>query len=163
MAKQDDRMIISIYLTKQMCSEIDKKADRENISRNEQIRRYLEKGLAVEGYSQDVDFIATIIRQEFMAIYHVEDIQKYVELAVEKQTSRMEKMLTKVGKISAGGFFLLVKTLLQHTNEDAEDDFALLVEQAGKMGIEFMQQKNSTVNDILSDGKYVCRTAENNL
>ena len=52
MAKRDDRIITSVYLTKEMCNQIDKMADRGHISRNEQIRRYIEKGLAVEGYSQ---------------------------------------------------------------------------------------------------------------
>ena len=67
MAKRDDRIITSVYLTKEMCSQIDKMADRGHISRNEQIRRYIEKGLAVEGYSQDIDLIAGIIRQEVQA------------------------------------------------------------------------------------------------
>ena len=67
MAKRDDRIITSVYLTKEMCDQIDKMADREHISRNEQIRRYIEKGLAVEGYSQDIDLIAGIIRQEMQA------------------------------------------------------------------------------------------------
>lgn len=154
---------LNVKVSEDTAEQIKKLANSNHITVADQLREFIERGLTIHGYEQQLDTIATIIRQEFMAIYHVEDIQKYVELAVEKQTSRMEKMLTKVGKISAGGFFLLVKTLLQHTNEDAEDDFALLVEQAGKMGIEFMQQKNSTVNDILSDGKYVCRTAETNL
>ena len=40
-----------------------KKADREHISRNEQIRRFIKKGLTVDGYAEDIDFIASIIRQ----------------------------------------------------------------------------------------------------
>ena len=70
MVKRDDRIITSVYLTKEMCSQIDKMADRGHISRNEQIRRYIEKGLAVEGYSQDIDLIAGIIRQEMQAVCH---------------------------------------------------------------------------------------------
>ena len=71
MAKRDDRIITSVYLAKEMCSQIDKMADRGHISRNEQIRRYIEKGLAVEGYSQDIDLIAGIIRQEMQAVCHI--------------------------------------------------------------------------------------------
>ena len=48
-----------------------KKADREHISRNEQIRRFIKKGLTVDGYAEDIDFIASIIRQEFTAVYHI--------------------------------------------------------------------------------------------
>jgi hypothetical protein len=108
MVKRDDRIITSVYLTKEMCSQIDKMADRGHISRNEQIRRYIEKGLAVEGYSQDIDLIAGIIRQEVQAVYHIEDIKA----VVEQQANRIAKMHMKSGKVDAAAFFLLVKVLM---------------------------------------------------
>ncbi len=108
MVKRDDRIITSVYLTKEMCSQIDRMADREHISRNEQIRRYIEKGLAVEGYSQDIDLIAGIIRQEVQAVYHIEDIKA----VVEQQANRIAKMHMKSGKVDAAAFFLLVKVLM---------------------------------------------------
>ena len=101
MAKRDDRIITSVYLTKEMCSQIDKMADRGHISRNEQIRRYIEKGLAVEGYSQDIDLIAGIIRQEVQAVYHIEDIKA----VVEQQANRIAKMHMKSGKVDTAAFF----------------------------------------------------------
>ena len=60
MSKKADRIITSVYLTKEMCGQIDKLADREHISRNEQIRRFIKKGLTVDGYTEDIDFIASI-------------------------------------------------------------------------------------------------------
>ena len=108
MVKRDDRIITSVYLTKEMCSQIDKMADRGHISRNEQIRRYIEKGLAVEGYSQDIDLIAGIIRQEVQAVYHIEDIKA----VVEQQANRIAKMHMKSGKVDTAAFFLLVKVLM---------------------------------------------------
>ena len=62
MAKRNDRIITSVYLTKEMCEQVDRMAAKGHISRNEQIRRYIEKGLDVESYSQNIDFIAGIIR-----------------------------------------------------------------------------------------------------
>ena len=56
MSKKADRIITSVYLTKEMCGQIDKLADREHISRNEQIRRFIKKGLTVDGYTEDIDF-----------------------------------------------------------------------------------------------------------
>ena len=77
-------------------------AAKGHISRNEQIRRYIEKGLDVEGYSQNIDFIAGIIRQELLAVYHIEDIKA----VVEQQANRIAKMHMKSGKIDAAAFFL---------------------------------------------------------
>ena len=119
MAKKTDRIITSVYLTKEMCNEIDKLATRENVSRNEQIRRFIEKGLDIEGYTQNVDFISSIIRQEFTAVYHIEDIKA----VAEQQTNRLAKMLMKSGKIDAAGFFLLIKVLMNLAHEGTEDQF----------------------------------------
>lgn len=164
MPAKKDCIITSIYLTKAMCKEIDKKADRDLVSRTEQIRRYIEKGLSVDGYREDIDFIAGILRQEVLAIYHPEDIAKSVHETVaeltEKQASRIEKMQMKLGKTSAASYFLLVRVLMELYRNDNPADFAALVEKAGTMGVEFMKQKNSTVNEILKDGKHICRMAE---
>lgn len=141
--KSFTRIQLNVKVPEDTAEQIKKLANYNHITVAEQLREFIERGLTIRGYEQQLDTIATIIRQEFMAIYHVEDIQKYVEQAVEKQTSRMEKMLTKVGKISAGGFFLLVKMLLQHTGEDTVEDFALLVEQAATWGLNLCSKKTA--------------------
>ncbi len=147
MAKRDDRIITSVYLTKEMCGQIDKMANREHISRNEQIRRYIEKGLAVEGYSQDIDLIAGIIRQELQAVYHIEDIKA----VVEQQVSRIAKMHMKSGKISAAGFFLLVKVLMNMAHEGTEDQFDQMLSEAVALGVDYMQKKDFRINSFLQD------------
>ena len=37
----------------------------------------------------------------------------------------------------------------------------LVVVRLRQMGVEFMEQSNQTVNDILRDGNYACDTASN--
>ncbi|MEG0692800.1 MAG: ribbon-helix-helix domain-containing protein [Oscillospiraceae bacterium] len=163
MAKKDDRIITSIYLTKQMCGEIDKKADREHISRNEQIRRYIEKGLSVDGCTQDVDFIASILRQEMMAIYHPSDIKNLVDKSFDERISGFENSLSKVGKLIAGQFFLLVRLLMDTQGEYAEADLLNKVEVANDLGIQFMKKSNREVNEFLRSGFAVYDTAKDNL
>ena len=119
MPKKADRIITSVYLTKEMCGQIDKLADREHISRNEQIRRFIKKGLTVDGYTEDIDFIASIIRQEFTAVYHIGDITA----VVEQQTNRLAKMLMKSGKMDAAAFFLLIKVLMNVAHDGTQDEF----------------------------------------
>ena len=147
MAKRTDRIITSVYLTKDMCDQIDKVADREHISRNEQIRRYIEKGLTVEGYTKDIDFIATILRQELMAVYHIEDIKA----VVEQQTNRIAKMHMKSGKIDAAAFFLLIKVLMNMAHDGTEDEFDQMLNEAVTLGVDYMQKKDFQINSFLQD------------
>lgn len=148
MAKRDDRIITSVYLTKEMCSQIDRMADRGHISRNEQIRRYIEKGLAVEGYSQDIDLIAGIIRQEVQAVYHIEDIKA----VVEQQANRITKMHMKSGKVDAAAFFLLVKVLMNVAHEGTEEQFDQMLSEAVALGGTICRRRTSRSTAF-------CRTA----
>lgn len=156
MAKREDRIITSVYLTKEMCGQIDKIADREHISRNEQIRRYIEKGLAVDGYSQDIDLIAGIIRQELQAIYHIEDIKA----VVEQQTNRIAKMHMKSGKIGAAAFFLLIKVLMNVAHEGTEEQFDQMLNEAVSLGVDYMQKKDFQTNGFLQDSDNLRRIAD---
>ena len=91
----------------------------------------------MEGFAQNVDFIAGIVRQEFTSVYHIEDIKA----VVEQQTDRLAKMLMKSGKISAGGFFLLLRVLSLLANAGTEDDFDQMLGEAVSMGVDYMQKK----------------------
>lgn len=147
MAKRDDRIITSVYLTKEMCEQVDQAAVRGHISRNEQIRRYIERGLDVEGYSQNIDFIAGILRQELLAVYHIEDIKTIVE----QQTNRIAKMHMKSGKIDAAAFFLLIKVLMNLAQEGTTDQFDQMLGEAVALGVDYMQKKDFQVNSFLHD------------
>ena len=124
-----------------------KKADREHISRNEQIRRFIKKGLTVDGYAEDIDFIASIIRQEFTAVYHIGDIKA----VVEQQTNRLAKMLMKSGKMDAAAFFLLIKVLMNVAHDGTQDEFDQMLNEAVTLGVDYMQRKDFQINGFLQD------------
>lgn len=156
MNKRDDRIITSIYLTKEMCIQVDKIAAKEHVSRNEQIRRYIEKGLNIDGYTQNIDFISSIIRQELLAIYHIEDIKA----VVEQQTNRIAKMHMKTGKVDAAAFFLLLKVLINIAHEGTEEQFEQMLNEAVTLGVDYMQKKDFQINSFLQDSAYLRKLAD---
>ncbi len=156
MNKRDDRIITSIYLTKEMCIQVDKIAAKEHVSRNEQIRRYIEKGLNIDGYTQNIDFISSIIRQELLAIYHIEDIKA----VVEQQTNRIAKMHMKTGKVDAAAFFLLLKVLINMAHEGTEEQFEQMLNEAVTLGVDYMQKKDFQINSFLQDSAYLRKLAD---
>lgn len=70
---------------------LDRLAAKEHTTTSELVRRFVEKGLAVEGHKEEVEFIAGIIRQELLVVYHIEDIKA----VVEQQANRIVKMHMK--------------------------------------------------------------------
>ena len=137
----------SVYISKNTMDQIEKVAHSEGVKASEVMRGYIEKGLSIDGYKQDVDFIASIIRQELTAIYHIDDIKK----VVEAQTNRLAKMLMKSGKLSSAEFFLLIKVLIYMWDEKADYDFDQMLTEAVTLGVDYMQKKDFQINSFLED------------
>ena len=62
----------SVNFPSETLKTLDKLAAREHTTTSELIRNFVEEGLKVNGYEEQVDFIARIIRQEITAVYHVD-------------------------------------------------------------------------------------------
>ena len=137
----------SINFSPDTLKTLDTLAAKNNTTTSELVRQFVEKGLSVDGYKQDVDFIATILRQELLAVYHIEDIKA----VVEQQTNRIAKMHMKSGKIDAAAFFLLIKVLMNLAHEGTEDEFDQMLNEAITLGVDYMQKKDFQINSFLQD------------
>ena len=137
----------SINFSPDTLKTLDTLAAKNNTTTSELVRQFVEKGLSVDGYKQDVDFIATILRQELLSVYHIEDIKA----VVEQQTNRIAKMHMKSGKIDAAAFFLLIKVLMNLAHEGTEDEFDQMLNEAVTLGVDYMQKKDFQINSFLQD------------
>ncbi len=154
--KQEPTIQLCVKVPEHTAEQIKKLATTSNIGIAEQLRRFIEKGVSVEGYSQNIDFIASIIRQELMAIYHLEDIKT----VVEQQTNRIAKMHMKSGKVDAAAFFLLIKVLMNIAHEGTEDQFDQMLNEAVTLGVDYMQKKDFQINSFLQDTDNLRRLAD---
>ncbi len=146
----------SINFSTDTLDTLDKLAAKKQTTTSELVRGYVEKGLSLEGNREDIDFIASIIRQELMAVYHVEDIKGICD----HNTDRLAKMLMKIGKINGAIFFLLIKVLINLANEGSEDDFDQMLSAAVKLGVDYMQKKDFQINSFLQDTGHLRDLAE---
>ena len=146
----------SINFSTDTLETLDKLAAQKQTTTSELVRGYVEKGLSLEGNREDIDFIASIIRQELMAVYHVEDIKGICD----HNTDRLAKMLMKIGKINGAIFFLLIKVLINLANEGSEDDFDQMLSAAVKLGVDYMQKKDFQINSFLQDTGHLRDLAE---
>lgn len=145
--KQEATVQLCVKIPVHTAEQIKKLADADSIGVAEQLRRFIDKGLSIEGYSQNIDFIAGIIRQELMAVYHIEDIKA----VVEQQANRIAKMHMKSGKIDAASFFLLIKVLMNVAHEGTDDQFDQMLNEAVTLGVDYMQKKDFQINSFLQD------------
>lgn len=146
----------SINFSTETLETLDKLAAKRQTTASELVRGYVEKGLSLDANREDIDFIASIIRQELMAVYHVEDMKGICD----HNTNRLAKMLMKIGKINGAIFFLLIKVLINLTNEGSEDDFEQMLSEAVKLGVDYMQKKDFQINSFLQDTGHLRDLAE---
>lgn len=137
----------SITLHNNMLEQIEKLAYQNNINTSEQIRRFIDEGLKIKGYRQDIDMIADIIRSEFNSIYRLEDIKQLLD----SQANRLEKMISKLGKINCGQLFLLISMFLEIVAEDSHEKFDTILKKSMYNGIDYMQKQDYQINDFLRD------------
>ncbi len=156
MAKKTDNVITSIYITKEQYDQLEKLAVSMDISRTELIRNFISKGLAVQGYSQDMDMITAVIRQEINAIYRPEEIKNMMS----QQVDRIAKMLMKVGKMEAGSYFLLVKLILNIWPDPDLEGCLNMIQDTQDLGIGFMQLPDGDINRFLQDAENLMRIAK---
>lgn len=128
----------SVTFSMDMLEQLDKLAIRRRTTASDLVRGYVEKGLAIEGHKDDLDLIAAIVRQEIKA-------------QLDTQTDRLAKMLMKVGKISAGLYYLVLKLLLKQFGSTRSQSLKELATETRKMGVKYMQMKDFQINDYLED------------
>ncbi len=162
MPRKKDCMITSVYMTKEMCKQLDKAAQIEGFSsRGELIRSYIEKGLNTGMNRENEEFITNIIRQELKAVFHEREIKDVLKTVVEAQTNRLAKMLMKIGKLSSAEFFLMMKLLIYMWDEKADHDFDTMLRNSVNLGVDYMQKKDFQINSFLEDATNLRNLAEN--
>ena len=157
--KQSERIQLNVKVPSGTAEQIKKLAAANYLTVAEQLRRFIDNGLTINSYEQNIDFLCGMIRQELMAIYHIEDIRTVVAQELKGNSECLEQTMRKSGKASAAGYFLLVKLLTSLSGQFTPEEFMQIAEVAGQMGVEYMKQSNRDISDVLCDGETICRIA----
>lgn len=139
--------ILTLRLPKELHEQLSLKAQQENSDVSKCCRRLLKKGVSVEAYKDDIDFLTKIIRNELEAI-------------IEPYGNRQIKMLMKVGKATGGTMFTVIKLLLTLLNPNELYTFKELLESAMKLGVEYMKMKDFEVDQYLISSEKMLRAAK---
>jgi len=137
---------VTFHLTYDMAKKIEKLADSKNMNFSELIRKAIDKYMDVDQYKDDTEFIAGIV-------------QPIIKDEIGKQTNRLAAMLFKIGIITAGNYFLAVRTLSDVISPSMQEDFKDINANARKLGIDYMKQSGVGAVEFLEDGGAVERAA----
>lgn len=137
----------SITFNVDTLEQLDNLATRQHTTTSALVRDYVEKGLTIDGHKENIDLIATIVRQE-------------IKSQLDIQIDRLAKMNMKVGKISAGLYYLILKLLLKCYGATKSQSLKELATETRKMGVKYMQLRDYQINDYLEDEDMVYQDAD---
>jgi hypothetical protein len=138
----------SVVFPAEMLEQIEKVAAKKNVFASDVIRDYVNKGLSVTGYEDNIEFITGIVRQ-------------VVSAEIGRQANRLAAMLFKVGAITSSNYFLSVKMLSDVINPSMQEDFKDINSNARKLGIDYMKQTGVGVVEFLEDDEAVTAAVGN--
>ncbi len=131
----------SVRFKAKSIEDMEKLAAVRSISVSDIVREFVEKGLAVDGYKSDIDFITEIIHKELKEV-------------LEPQINRIVKMLMKIGKVSAGTMYSNL-SLIQLISDEDQEAFYEMINRSLRLGVEYMKKKDVEVDQYLSQADEV--------
>ena len=133
-----EKVITSIYLTKETLAAIDKLADRSGIPRTEQIRRFIDKGLAIDSYEDNLDMINGVIKQE-------------LAVQIKALGNRLAGLINRLTIISAAGYYANISIISDLIDQDRYSSFEKIEAAARKKALAYANQKNTDALAAFAD------------
>lgn len=130
----------TVRMSDDMMQAIEKIASVNGFSVAEQIRQWIQKGMDIDGYKRETEYIRKMIHEELASI-------------LDPAVTRIIKMQMKIGKAAGGLFFLNLRNLFGGKVNDADPKlFNDFVQRYMGKGVEYMSSvKDSDVNSFLTD------------
>lgn len=113
-------------------------ADRNGITRTEQIRRFIEKGLAIESYQDNLDMINSVISEE-------------LSLQIKKLGNRLAGLINRLTIISAAGYYANIAIISDLIDPDRYSTFEKIESIARKKALAYANQKNADALAAFAD------------
>lgn len=105
-------------------------ADRAGIARTEQIRRFIDKGLAIDSYEDNLEIINSVIRQE-------------LSLQIKKLGNRLAGLINRLTIISAAGYYANIAIVSDLIDTDRYSSFEKIEAAARKKALAYANQKDA--------------------
>lgn len=142
----DETQRFTIRVPQDMARRLEQKAAAENITVSDLIRRYIDKGLDLEGYKSEIDMLSGIMETVLNGV-------------LEPQIERLVKLIIKLGKINGAGYFLQLAYVISSRGENSLEEIAETVDRCNKLAIKFMSQKDSNIDKFLLNNAALLKEA----
>ena len=119
--------------------QLDKLASKSGWSTSSVIREAVDKYLDIQSYTDNIDLITNIIRQE-------------LDCSIKNQTNRLAALINRLTIISAAGYYTGISTVADLIDRDRYSSFEKIENLARRKALLFANSKNGAgIRDFLND------------
>jgi len=145
--KYEKAIQITIKVAPSTYKSLQKLAAKNNRNMSDVVRGFIDKGMTVDGYKDDINLITGLIRQT-------------VHTEMEMTANRLEKMMFKMGIISASNYFLAVRMLSDVISPSMQEDFKEINTRAREIGLEYMNMSYPAFRSLMENEEGVTEMAD---
>ena len=135
----------TFHLSGKLDEQLLKYCAKKNKSTSDAVRGFVEKGLAIESYTEEQDMLRKMIREELMSVQ-------------EKQIERLIKLELKSAMASGTALFLLLKFIGDEYSEEASLENILA--NAKHMAHVHLQQREQSTGEYIKSAKEMVKMSK---
>ena len=120
----------SVVFPIETLEQIEKLAAKKNVFASDIIREFVDKGLAINSYEENIDTLTAIIHQE-------------IEASIKALANRLAGMINRITIISAAGYYANIAIVSDLIDKDRYSSFEKIESAARKRALAFANQKNA--------------------
>ena len=105
---------------------------------SKEIRRFIDKGLSIESYEDNLEIISGIIEQE-------------LSVQIKKLGNRLAGLINRLTIISAAGYYTNITIMSEVIDRDLYSSFEKIESAARKRALKYANQKNMDALSLFAD------------
>ncbi|KFN12266.1 MAG: hypothetical protein E7L01_02345 [Paenibacillus macerans] len=147
MANTEKTVQITVKLPKKQYEALKKYAASKHLSMADIVRAFVQKGMSIEAYTQEIDFITGIIRQE-------------ISIAINGLSNRLAGLASKDLIMSAAAYYSTIAIIADLIDTNRYTTFREIERKARQLAVEYTKMKLTDAEKLFLSGDSFERNLE---
>ncbi|WP_081394356.1 hypothetical protein [Paenibacillus odorifer] len=140
LAQSEKTVQITVKLPKKQYDALKKYAASKHLSMADIVRAFIQKGMSIESYTQEIDFITTIIRQE-------------INIAIGGLSNRLAGLASKDLIMSAAAYYSTIAIIADLIDTNRYTTFREIEKKARQLAVEYTKMKLTDAEQLFLSGE----------
>lgn len=129
---------VTIHLPVDTIKSLNLLAAKNHTDISKEIRRYIDKGLSIKSYEDNLELISGVIEQE-------------LSVQIKKLGNRLAGLINRLTIISAAGYYTNITVMSELIDRDLYSSFEKIESAARKRALKYANQKNTDALSLFAD------------